>query len=225
MLRRTPEGDVIDVPEDEFLKAKEATRKWLRETEEGRQFRDYYLTDQNAEKLRQQIEFHNLPVDFQNLTFAFTILRDSGQLTTEEQEEAAREAEAEAADTRPRDRKGRLLSESQIEWGEMTRWADEHSAEECRQRARSDPKFAQFRHTNLVREMNAAPIDGAVPEPITHEATAAERQELEEFARAFVQSPASSRKPIMGIVTLAGKTYRYPAFITLVNRCAEAQLI
>jgi hypothetical protein len=59
----------------------------------------------------------------------------------------------------PVDRNGRPLTQSQIDWKEMTEFATEKSMREINERKRIDPKFLAFIQTNLRRDM-AQEIDG-----------------------------------------------------------------
>jgi hypothetical protein len=51
----------------------------------------------------------------------------------------------------PLGRNGKPLSASQIAWGEMTRWSESATSAQIAERRRTDPAFASFYHTNLVR--------------------------------------------------------------------------
>jgi hypothetical protein len=129
---------------------------------------------------------------------------------------------APVVDTRPRDKHGKLLTDAQIRWSQYTKFSNEATYEQRKEKIRTDPEYASFVRVNLHREMNSAPVDGAL-EPPSHEASPAEWEELQDFAQAFLQSP--NRKPVNGLITLGSKTYRYPGYLELVNRCAAAKLI
>jgi hypothetical protein len=145
MLKRV-NGEVVDV-DDSYEREKEATKLWLDQTEEGREFRKLYLTDANIDKLQQQILFHNAEVTFASLSFAFLALRDSGQLLTKAQEEAA----AKQAAT-PHTRAGVPMTEAQQRWSEYRQFSETHSMAEVRQRMRTDAGFASFVSKNRERE-------------------------------------------------------------------------
>jgi hypothetical protein len=164
MLKRLESGEVVDV-DDSYEREKEATKHWLDQTEEGREFRELYLTDANVDKLQQQIEFHNADVTLASLSFAFHALRDSGQLLTKEQEAAAQRA---AEPDVPRNRNGKALTPSQLEWREFAAWAKDPktSSAMIKERRRSSPSFNKFYVESLKREFqsvgDAAPTsDGA----------------------------------------------------------------
>lgn len=160
MFYRNTAGEVVDVPEDEYSVGKEVTARWLKETPEGQEFVANYSTDANIDKMHQQIEFHNSDVTFSSLSFAFTALRDSGQLPTEEQEEAAKQAAV------PRTRAGVPMNAAQLRWQEYREFSERSSMQQVRERMRTDAGFASFVHKQYEREFQqvqdgATPSDGA----------------------------------------------------------------
>lgn len=164
MLKRLEDGSVVDV-DTEFESTKEATKQWLKETPEGKEFAEKYLTETNIDRMHQQIEFHNSDVTFASLSFAFIALRDSGRLLTKEQEATAQRA---AEPDVPRDRNGKPLSASQIEWRQFAAWANDPmtSSAMIKERRRSSPSFNKFYTESLKREFqqvgDAAPVsDGS----------------------------------------------------------------
>lgn len=52
----------------------------------------------------------------------------------------------------PRDKNGNVLSASQLAWKSYREFAESHSMQECRNRARTDAGFASFMRKNLERE-------------------------------------------------------------------------
>jgi hypothetical protein len=54
----------------------------------------------------------------------------------------------------PVGRNGKPLSASQILWSQMTRWSETATSAEIAERRRTDPAFASFYHTNLVRSFD-----------------------------------------------------------------------
>lgn len=121
-------------------------------------------------------------------------------------------------DTRPRDKNGKLLSEAQIAWGEMGRWANEHSMDECRARARNDASFAQFMQTRFRQESQH-------PQATPAKAAAAAGPELTAFAEAYNKAPSACLRPINGVVTLNGQKYLFATFNALVDAASAAHLI
>jgi hypothetical protein len=86
-----------------------------------------------------------------------------------------------------RDRNGRALSATQINWGEMVRWSDSASSRQIEARRQTDPAYREFYLANLKKEMDQ-PIDGATIEPTIGPAPYvddAERRRLIQFARDF----------------------------------------
>lgn len=134
---------------------------------------------------------------------------------------AAAPLEEAPVDTRPRDKNGKLLTEAQIAWGEMTRWANEHSSDECRKRATKDPAFKQFMQTRLRQEMDRG-AEGVV---VAKQSAATASADLVNFATAYNKAPAQSLRPINGTVTLDGKMYPFAEFNALVEQASKARLI
>jgi hypothetical protein len=54
----------------------------------------------------------------------------------------------------PTDRNGKKLSASQIAWGEMVRWSETSTSAQRAERRRTDPAYARFYHTNLLRSLD-----------------------------------------------------------------------
>jgi hypothetical protein len=151
MIRRnTATGEVEEV-DTEFEDAKTATKRWLAETAQGKEFSEKYHTDASVAKLVEQIAFHDLTVDFHNLNFVFVSLRDSGQLLTKEQEAAAQRATEPDV---PRDRNGKPLSASQLEWRQFAIWANDPktSSAMIAERRRTSASFNKFYVESLKRE-------------------------------------------------------------------------
>lgn len=128
------------------------------------------------------------------------------------------------ADTRPRDRNGKVLSSSQLAFSEMSRWANEHSSNECRTRAKNDEQFAKFMRTRLRQEMNDVPVETAVSAGYDGKPAAASA-EIQQFAEAYNAAPVSSLRAINGVVTLAGRKYLKAEFDALVAKGSQARLI
>lgn len=125
----------------------------------------------------------------------------------------------------PRDRNGRPLTKSQILWAEHTRFANEHSAKDCHDRARVDAGFASFVRTNLEREI-AQPIDGAiVPEGErtgnVPRVSPGERERLVRFAQDFNALPvAEARKKL-----LRAYNPEHAAFQSDFEKCRSLRLL
>jgi hypothetical protein len=172
---------------------KQIMATWVRDTPEGDEFYRQYggseVVDANIDLLHQQLTFHNYPVTLNNLSFVFTALRDSGQL------KSAADLVAEADAARPRTRDGRLMSDSQIKWGDYTRFANTAPTEEVRKRMRTDRDFADFMRISSERERYR---DGGLrlvgENASTPTVSDTERQRLAVFASEFQQMPASESR-------------------------------
>jgi hypothetical protein len=130
------------------------------------------------------------------------LLIDSGQLAPKEGFVPTPELSEPEPDTRPRDRNGELLGPQQIAWSEYRAYAESHTSDECRQRARSDSGFASFMSKNLQREM-AGGVGDAVTPIGTPTSRVAPTQELSDFARKYQVEPSQNLRPKGGFVTLA----------------------
>jgi hypothetical protein len=71
---------------------------------------------------------------------------------------------AEPADTRPRDRNGRLMSPKAIKWQEFEKWVNDPqtSSRQVDVRRNSDPEFREFYSTMLRREISSTPVGDGV---------------------------------------------------------------
>ena len=100
----------------------------------------------------------------------------------------------------------------------MTRWANEHSSDECRKRAQSDEAFKKFMQTRLKQEMRHE-------QAVTEKPAATASPGLISFAEAYNKAESRSLRPINGIVTLNGQKYQLGAFNALVEAAGAAHLI
>jgi hypothetical protein len=102
-------------------------------------------------------------------------------------------------DNTPRDKNGKPLSESQLRWSEYRQFSESHSSSECRARARTDSRYRDFLHTNLVREFAEQPVGDAVvavgTQAVRQDKTRV-TQELREFAQAYRLAPTSEVKKL-----------------------------
>lgn len=85
---------------------------------------------------------------------ALDVAMNAGELQSLPQEDPEQESI-------PTDKNGRKLSPQQIRWSEYTKFANEHSSQECKARSREDSGFASFIRTNLRREMNEQGVGDA----------------------------------------------------------------
>jgi hypothetical protein len=65
-------------------------------------------------------------------------------------------------DTTPRTKEGKPLTPQQLEWAEMTRFANESTMDAVNQRKHVDPKFRAFVATNMRREFAEQPVADGV---------------------------------------------------------------
>jgi hypothetical protein len=69
---------------------------------------------------------------------------------------------APVVDQTPKDKNGRPLTQQQLEWAEMTRFANESTMDAINQRKYVDPKFRAFIATNLRREISEQTVADGV---------------------------------------------------------------
>ena len=154
MSIRWDAGGSAEATLDDFEGSREITKLWVKDSFEGREFLDKFYTTASTDKLREQLEFHGLPISFNNLTFVYSILRDSGQLTA---------PKVAALPDVPRGRDGHPLTSSQLEWRNFAIWANDPktSSRDIAEKRRTSPSFQKFYVESLKREMEHE-IDGAV---------------------------------------------------------------
>jgi hypothetical protein len=133
---------------------------------------------------------------------------------------------AEPVDERPRDARGRYLTEDQVRVREYEEFARTQSSRDCQERARSDRGFGEFYRGSLRQEMASHQIpDAVVPvgqEPKAYDAGPA----LELFAEAYNRAPSDLvSRPINGAVTLEGVKYPWADFLQLVEAANASRLI
>jgi hypothetical protein len=157
-------------------------------------------------------------------TGALELLIDSGELQPKNVAQSTQLEEPEE-DKRPRDKNGKLLTQAQLDWSEMTTFAQTATPDAIRQRKYVDGKFREFIQTNLRREMQEQPVgDGVTPvgQPTTKTRAS---QDLVDFVRKFHAEPSHNLRPRNGVVLLAGEQVPYPRFIELVNAASNAHLL
>ena len=203
--------------------------KEIFQTEIGRTYKEDYYTeergDEDCEKILRGAELltggPNITVVA--MTRALQFLMDSGELQPIELVTTPELVEPEP-DTRPRTKDGKLMTPAQIAWSEYRTFAESHSSEECRRRAREDAGFGNFMRKNLEREM-AVEIDDAVVPVGDRGARVAPTAELAEFARKYNSEPVANFKPKGGFVRLAGEQIPYGKFLDLVDKASAIRLI
>jgi hypothetical protein len=108
-----------------------------------------------------------------------------------------------------RDSRGHILGESQKKWKEYRDFAETHSSQECRDRARVDSGFASFRRLNLERESRETPSTQFVlAGGATTESKPAVTSELIAFAEEYRRTPtAEVRKRRNPVFNLSAEQY------------------
>jgi len=123
------------------------------------------------------------------------------------------------------DKNGRPLTPAQLQWREYRQWSDEHSVEECRQRARSDALFGTYWRNQAEQQFAAtAPGDAVVPvgEPEKHTRAGVA---LSTFAQQYLKASTASLKPINGLVHLGDEAVPVETFNALLVRARNTGLI
>ena len=150
---------------------KDALKTLMNETPEGAEYLTHYDEivdkDEHSKLLYQATDVlfpdNDCLVSIAMLAQALRTLIDSGKIKfTGEGEAVLEDPSAPAVDPTPRDRNGKALTQSQLAWGEMTKFANESSMDAIRQRKYVDPKFRSFVETNMRREFAEQPVADGV---------------------------------------------------------------
>ena len=206
-----------------------ALKEIFNTTEIGKTYKkEFYVKDRgddDFEKLvRAAIQIAGSDmISIGDLSHALTLLIDSGEIKPKNFT-ATQPLEEPVEDTRPRDRNGKLLTDAQIAWGEMARFAETASADAIRQRKNVDGKFREFVANNLRREMQGEIGDAVIPAGQPTAKTRA-NQTLVDFARKYNAEPSQNLKPRGGFILLAGEQVPYSQFLELVNAATNARLL
>lgn len=198
-------------------------------TEIGRQYLKEYYDQETFEEqfdlIRSttlRVTGGNVSVDEDDIARALYLLITAGHIKP--RKAAAAPYEEAPVDTRPRDKNGKLLTAAQIAWGEMTRWANEHSSDECRKRTQTDEVFKNFMQTRLRQEMNV-PIGDAVEAIGTVKSPVAASADIRQFALDYTKESSENLRPKGGFVTIAGKQMPYAEFKRKVDEAIASRLI
>jgi hypothetical protein len=228
MLRTTREGQVVFSLDDDF-EIESALKHIFNTTEVGQDYQKNYASmariDEDYDKLVRAASTiaGGSFIHEGHLQHALTLLIDSGELRPKKVTPVATFEEPEE-DTRPRDRNGKLLTEAQIAWGEMARFAETASMVDISRRKASDPAFANFVRKNLEREM-AQEIGDRVEPAGQSAAKARVSNELTEFASAYNREPIANLRPRNGFVLLGGNQIPWATFNDLLSRATAANLV
>ena len=227
-IRTNNHGEVVFSLDDDY-EIESALKHIFNTTEVGQDYKKNYASmariDEDYDKLvraASQIAGGSF-INEHHLLRALELLIAAGELRPKKVTPAAQLAEPEE-DKRPRDRNGKLLTESQIAWGEMARFAETASSDAIRQRKNVDGKFREFIATNLRREMQGEIGDAVTPagQPTTK---ARVSNELTDFAFKYNRESIANLRPKGGFVTLAGEQIPWATFNDLLSRATAANLV
>jgi hypothetical protein len=123
-----------------------------------------------------------------------------------------------------KDSRGHLLGASQRQWQEYREYSENHSSQDCKNRARVDSRYASFVRLNLEREAQGTPstqfqIAGQQPVKPTVQADA-EYQRLVDFADEVKRTPTRIVKTKM-----LPTNPRFESYTADVNECIRLGLI
>jgi len=205
--------------EDELVSA---LREVFKTTDVGQDYFANYRTEATADSdanlvLNAAVRVAGgFQISVNDLAVALSLLIQSGQIRPKNFKAATPFTEPKV-DTRPKDKNGNVLSESQLRWSEYRKWSETHTMDQCRARAKSDEGFETFMHKNLEREFAASPVPDAVT-PLLQPQGKKATQELIVFAKKYYSEKSENLKPKGGYVVLAGEQLLYKEFVTTVNQ-------
>ena len=229
MIGRNSDGEItFNVDDrDEMVSA---LKEIFATTAVGRNYKKNYYTketgDADHEKL---VKAATLVAGSENisqshLVRALTLLLDSGEIQPKDFTQAA-PLEEPQEDTRPRDKNGKLLNESQLRYREYRQFAETASMDAINKRKRTDPGFASYVRKAYEAEVKQPIGDGVVPEGQSKLPRHDVSQTLVDFARKYNAEPITNLRPKGGFVTLAGEQIRWSDFQSLLTKATEAHLI
>ncbi len=169
MISRNQDGEFIFTL-DESGEFEGALKEVLATTEIGKKYRKEYFTkergDQDAAMLVDAAiavaeDLTGKPlISRPILERALTLLIDSGKIQPKSLQ-TAQQLEEPEVDSRPRDKNGKLLTDVQIKFGEMTRFAQTATPDAIRQRKHIDREFLAFLQSQLRKEMQSQEVGDA----------------------------------------------------------------
>jgi hypothetical protein len=172
--------------------SKRAFFEEVKATKAGAQYFAYYASPENHELVIEGVCRLNPEIEYISVSAfvdAIGALIDAGELTPTHVPEAL--APAAEPTPVPVDKNGRVLTQAQIKWSEMTQFANQHSMREINERKRIDSVFADFIRTNLRRDMqqeidgDARPTNPHLEQRRTPTQAALKDQRLVEFAKTY----------------------------------------
>jgi hypothetical protein len=96
----------------------------------------------------------------------------------------------------PRDRNGNPLNASQLAWKSYREFAESHSMQECRNRARTDAGFASFMRKNLEREASGGVGDAVENLNQRQQVSTPPAEELVAFAAEYYRTPTEKLRQL-----------------------------
>src|SRR5438874_163115 len=228
MVTRDSQGALrFDVADEEVLVAMDEV---MSSTDIGQLYVEEYLTVESSsadiEKVKAAaVRIAGGPqISADDMARALSLLIENGQIRPKNFK-VVTPVEAPEPDTTPRDKRtGKPLTEAQLAWGEMMRFATEASADAIRQRQHKDFRFVEFMQHHLRQEMRATPVaDGVVP--IGQSQGKKATPELIAFAQKYTKEPSNNLRPRGGYVSLAGEQIGYQDFLRQVDAATAAGLI
>ncbi len=96
----------------------------------------------------------------------------------------------------PTDRNGNPLSASQLAWKSYREFAESHSMQECRAKARTDAGFASFMRKNLEREAAGGVGDAVENLNQRQQVSASPEEELVAFAAEYHRTPTEKLRQL-----------------------------
>lgn len=191
--------------------------------------RSFYVPENGDADLEKILKAAQLVAGGPNITVGamlrgLELVLDAGEIQPNDFAAAEPELVEPEEDTRPRDKNGKLLTAVQIAYAEHVEYANSHSAEECRRRARSDAEFGKFMRKQLSAEMSQ-PIGDAVTPAGEPEKKSRETLELRKFVTDFQNTPSDLLKPRGGYVTIGGQQMRWSDYRATLEKAAQAGLL
>jgi hypothetical protein len=195
-----------------FFEDAQATLAWKRYEEE------FGPTPENQNRLGEiltQLHGHGEYISLSQFIDALNTGMDGGEFTRR----AVEEAELEAPVEKPKKHQGHE------NWREHARWTETATADQIRERAKTDRSYAHFRRSSMIREMSGTPVGDAVQPAGVATKGIEVTPEIAAFAKVYRDTPSRQLKPVNGFVEAGGQRYSWSDFQSLVVKAASAGLI
>jgi hypothetical protein len=192
---------------------------------------NFYTEERGEEDLEKILRAAKLVVGGPNITVAamtrgLELLIDSGEIQPKDFTPST-PLEEPVEDTRPRDKNGKLLNESQLRYKEYREFSERASMAEVNKRKQTDAGYASYIRKQLASEMNQPVGDAVIPEGQANAQRTSSQVsgDLVNFVHAFRAELSQNLKPKGGYVTLAGRQIPYSHFIEQVDAATAAGLL